>query len=505
MQYDDLTLYFKNNLESPSLDFVWTDEDSKKFFEFMRENAPTAFLTKKENLLVIKDAFTLYFQHVGYVLLKINVNQIKLKIFPYHIEPEQSKNISKIINIIDNNPDLVIREYKEKSDQIYLKGELRDEICNFTKTIKDEKVNTRELARFSVRQALELKNEDLIMLKRDCIFVKLCDKLKKNEVSQNLKNTILNRYNGLSEEEMFDFKKEHFDLKSDIEIETFFIITANIFVEKYFLKKSISNTEYEKIVFPSIQKIVMKQLIQKFDNCEDFFKGFAGFIFRLHFEEIFSNIADILLHQLSDSDENIKDFLKYYSLGIVVINNKKYKVPALETDGLRWNVVTMLTIVKVYMRANSKIVLLLEDIDDKDAHIVSSFVDGLSPVEYNSKIDKEQKKMIDLLFQYETKLERVYDSIQIAKSEKEKNRLVDEVDRIKKQMKEFRDEKNTLKKKLFQRNILNNFMNLEKEVTSLNRELEKEKKILEQNKNSYISIKNALVKALVSKKKLVQI
>jgi len=49
--------------------------------------------------------------------------------------------------------------------------------------------------------------------------------------------------------------------------------------------------------------------------------------------------------------------------------------------------------------------------------------------------------------------------------------------------------------------VVNTFLQLEKEVLSMNRQLKRDQKILGQNEESFLSIRNALCKALISKKK----
>lgn len=504
MKHDDLKLYLKNNLKTPSLEFTWSDEDNRRFFNFIKKNASKDFLTKKENLLKVREVFAYYFQPVGYIIFKINQTQIRLKVFPYTVEAQESQNVSAVVDIIHKNRGFIINSYNGKDDQIYIKGELRDKICAYTQSINNEKVNNKELVRFSVRKALELKNEDLIMLKHDSIFVKLCDITKKPRISKSQENTVANRYNGMSEEDMIAFNKEHFASQPHKAVKIFFLLTAKLFVEKYFLKENISNQDYEKKVFPYIQLIITKQLIDKFDNCEDFFKGFAGYLFRIHFEEVFHNIAELVLEEIAISNSNMMEFLKYYSLNIIIINNRKYQVPNLTTeDGRKWNVVTILSIVRVYIKAKSNMRTLQELIDEKESEIIAMSTHGLSPIEYGKKIDLETKKIVDLLIKHENMLDKYYDSMQLATSEKQKERLRVEINLMKNYMQELREEKKVLLNKSIKRVEINKFIALENSVDTMNRAFEKDKKILDQNRASFESIKNALTKALISKKHLV--
>jgi hypothetical protein len=54
--------------------------------------------------------------------------------------------------------------------------------------------------------------------------------------------------------------------------------------------------------------------------------------------------------------------------------------------------------------------------------------------------------------------------------------------------------------KVVKQNGLSEYIALQKELDTLNRKLQREKKILKQNSEAYDSIKSSLVKALISKK-----
>lgn len=504
MEYQKIKSYLRNNLQSPSLNFDWTQEDNDNFFSFVRKNASPDFLTKKENLLKVREAFAFYFQPVGYIIFKINSTQVRIKVFPYNTEAKKSKNVAEIVNIIDNNKNSIIKDYHDRDDQIYIKGDLRDLICDYTKTITDEKVNSKELVRFSVRKAFELKDEDLIMLKHDCIFVKLCDISKRRNPVDEEQGGIANRFNGISEEEMVVFNKEHFSSKTNRVTHDFFIQTAKLFIEKYFFEKSITNQDYEKKVFRYIQLIITDQLMNMFDNCEIFFKGFAGYIFRIHFEEVFKNISELMLAEMVNANEYVVDFLKYYSLNVIVVDGKKYQVPSIETDGgLKWNVATMLSIARVYTKANSRIIEMQDTIEKKDFQMIEMCIDGLTPVEYNNDIEKEKKELVEMLLENDRKLEKEQDSLRFIKDENEKNEIKETISAIKRQNKILKDEKKLLQNRFIKRIEVNKFIALDKELNMIERALHKEEKILEQNKDSFESMRKALTKALISKKHII--
>lgn len=160
---------------------------------------------------MIRQAFADYFERVGYILFKINTHHVRLKVFPYSQDFKQDENVDKIIDILDAHKDDIDLNYKGKNNQIVINKKLKNEIFAFVKTIENHKINTKELVRYSVRKGLKLKDQDLIMLKEDSIFVKLCDMTKKllDENNQPLER----RFNSIDEQEMIDFNKEHFNNK----------------------------------------------------------------------------------------------------------------------------------------------------------------------------------------------------------------------------------------------------------------------------------------------------
>ena len=499
MSYSKLSVYLKTNLRAPSVSFNWTDEDNKKFFDYIDENFPQDYLKKDKNLFEIKQAFKDYFEHVGYILFQIKHYQIRLKVFEYKIEPKESENVDAIIDIIDKYEEYIVENYRGKEDQIFIELELKDKIFDYIKTIKEENVNKKELVKYAIREAFELNDSDIVMLKKECIFIKKCDILKKNIIKSTEEKTIANRYNGIDEEELSSFNLEHFSSKED---RSFFNLAARLFVDRYLIEKNISNQDYEANVFGYVQSIITQQLIITYDRCEDFFKGLAGYVLRIHFQEVFEDIAEIILFEVAMSNKQIIEFLKYYSLDVVVVGGRKYRVPALEAEnGLKWNVVSMLSIVKLYVKTNSAGKLVSNSIEKIEDEITLLCRDGLTPSEYNKKILEEKKVLTDELIKSDNILERYYDSLKFTKNESEKNTLQKEIGSLKKQMQGIREKRSKISNKSLLRSDVNKYLALEKEKDSLANVLKKEKRILGQNEEAFSSIKHALVKALISKKK----
>lgn len=416
------------------------------------------------------------------------------------IEAKESKYIDSIVSILNENEALIDFTHHSKEDQIAIHKDLKEKIFSFVEGIEDEELDAKEFVRYCVREALELDESDIVIMKKDSIFIKLFDHSKKRALSATDVGTVASRFNGIDEEELVSFYQEYFVGEN---IKDFFIQSATLFMKRYFLEKQIDNSHYEKYVFSYLQGIVMEQLEEIYDHNPEFFRGFAGFIFRKHFKDVFSHISDLILSELVIGNKYMTEFLKYYSLDIVIINGKKYKVPPLQTpDGLKWNVVSLHSVVKVYINTLQNIHAIQKEVETLLVDIDKLYIGELTPVDYNELYIKEKKKITDMIDIHVKKLNRMYDSYELERDDEKRYKLKAEVDRLKRAIEILREKKTQLGAKAIKRETLKAFIDLEKVYEGFQRELKREQKILSQNKETYISIKAALTKVLVSKKQV---
>ncbi|WP_373003433.1 hypothetical protein [Sulfurimonas sp.] len=402
---------------------------------------------------------------------------------------------TEIVYIIEDNSDLI--EYK-KNQIIIIPNALRNGIYGLIEENNSEDFDEKDLIKSAVRKALKLKESDIIVLKQEHIFIKIFNEAKRTKVSPSEVNTIAGRFNGIDESELDDFYDEYF---SKEERKIFFNSIVKQFVEIYFIEEKIDNNLYEKNVFAYIQELIMKQLTNEFDHCLEFLKGFTGYIFRIHFNDVFESIAEFMLNEISISNDYMIEFLKYYSLNIVILNGEKYIVPSLETeDGLKWNVISMLSIAKVYTRTRDSVNRLQKEIYVVDEQILGLFINELSPVEYNNLYKKEKQKLSDQLRKEGRALEDMLDSVHRAKNENIKDGIRQNIERAKQDIRVTKKSIDKLSDKEIDRKKIDKYIKLEREIESMLRELKSQEKILAQNKNSFMSIKKSLVKALISKK-----
>lgn len=401
-----------------------------------------------------------------------------------------NKDFTTVIDIITLDEHLVAYNYNAKEDQIFIPKDLKEKIL----TLVDDK----DLIKSAIRKVLELKESDIVIIKNEGIFIKIFDDSKRRLVAKEEANTIANRYNGLSEEELKSFYNDFF---SKEENEKFFYEAAQQYVKTYFLEQQISNEMYEKNVFSNIQTIITNKLIATLDTNSEFFNGFSGYLFRIKFKEVFEFIADFILMEISRSNPYMNDFLKYYALNIIAIGNDKYKVPTLEAEnGLKWNVISILSIVKVYARTDASIQMFKEDAREINQELQTMRIEGLSPMDFQTALFKEKESLENTIVKSMMQIDKYSDTMDLTKEEKQKSLLREEIKGMKEKVQELRDQKTLITSKMVKKNILLKYVELEKELTRTFRKQKAEENILEKNKAAYLSIKGALVKALTSKK-----
>ena len=240
-----------------------------------------------------------------------------------------------------------------------------------------------------------------------------------------------------------------------------------------------------------------------YDDSDGFFTGFAGYIFRIHFKDVFEHIADLILNEIAISKTSIIEFLKYYSQDIILVGGKKYKVPSLESkEGLRWNVGSMLSITKIYIKSKRAIKNLQQESIDLNKQIEMLYIGNLTPLEYQSaQIQKRQSFDSDIAH-HNKKLERYVDVLSQIDNEEKRAEMKKEVHALKEMVSKLLQEKKNLSEESIDKGILSQYTHMQKQIDSINRQLKREQRIISQNKTSYQSIRESLIKALISKKQL---
>ena len=202
-----------------------------------------------------------------------------------------------------------------------------------------------------------------------------------------------------------------------------------------------------------------------------------------------------------DIKSSILDFLNYYAQDILVIGGEKYKVPHIEAEnGLRWTVPSMLSIVKIYTKAKKNIIMLKKERNALQQEVQKFYINGLSPIKNNELL---KAKKINLEIQIEElsrKINKQKNRLETTKNEEKKKIIREDILRKQEQRNALRKQREKVLKNIVKKSSLTQYMILQKELDTLSRKLQREKKVIKQNEEAYNSIKTSLVKALISKK-----
>ena len=411
-----------------------------------------------------------------------------------------SENIDSIIKVIESNNDLIEYDYKGHENHILIPKKIVNEINELMSTFGLKEEEFKAVAKKGIKKGFELSGNDIVISKNGEFFIKLFEKTKKHQVDEKDKNTIVNRYNGIEEEELEDFYDEFFQ---EDENKKFFVGVAKEFVNSYLKSGKITNEIYEKNVFSYIHTITFNRLVKIYDDSDGFFTGFAGYIFRLRFKEVFEHIADIVLDEIAVSNMTIINFLKYYSQDIIVVSNKKYKVPSLESkDGLRWNVGSMLSITKIYIKSKKVVKSLQLESLNLNTQVKKLYIGNLTPLDYQTAQIQKRQSFDNDIAHYNKKLERYVDILNQTNDENEKTEMKKDIHSLKEMVSNLIQEKKDLSEESIDKGTLSQYTNIQKEINSVTRQLKREQLIITQNKDAYQSIRESLIKALISKKQL---
>ncbi len=416
------------------------------------------------------------------------------------------KDYKEILNIVNKNKSSIIKNYNLKSDQILVEKSLIDKILVLLKKPYYKDFDKVQVIKTIIRDILHLKENDLIMIKKGSIFVKVFDETKKRKISKDEANTVAGRFNGIPEEDLELFYNEYFDQE---DIEYLFDSVANNFVRKYFVRSHISNTDYEKNVFGFIQNLILKELQEDFDGDEDFYIGFAGYIFRKHFKMAFEYISDYILREAALANKHILEFLDYYSNNVIVFEGRKYQVPNLEAEnGLRWHALSMVARIKPYIMAQEYISEASEMIQKIDKKIESLYIDGLSPIEYNEKNIKLAKEIRDEIKECNEDMEKIYDLLHTLDKktnvESKKKELECELSELREELKELKEELVEVRREIVEKTTIKKYEKLLQEKKTFQHNIIVRSKVLKQSRESYMAIRNSLTKALMSKKHILR-
>jgi len=412
------------------------------------------------------------------------------------------EDIDNIIDIVEANENLIDEAYNGLSDQILIDKQLIKKFFLYFQNKYNKKDETflKEITIKVLTEAFELHTKDIILFKDGYIFIKFITQLEQNMIEGRSSSEEV-RYNGFEEVELQSFLEESF---SDKKLKILLENTAKIFVNTYIVEKKLSNEDYEKKVFGLIKQIIYKSLSNIYNNDDEFMLGLAGYIFRINFEPLFLYMADFLFNNLAKNEPNTKAFLDYYSNDVIIINNIKYKVPSIQTDNHKWKIVSILSIIRVYIKNKENKIEIEKKIKQFEIDAKACYmIEGISPLQQQKRTKEKLLKLNNKLNEQLKSINSYYSKLQT------QNLTPDEKSDIHAKLKieqanadKLKLEKEQILKHAIEDKIVQKYQKIQREVDALKRELSTKNKIIEQNKPTYQKLKKALVKALIQKKKV---
>ena len=352
MLYQYVKRYLKNTFIQPEEDFEWSILNNIHFFAFIDARYSNEEFEKE--ISEVKEAFRDFIEPIGKLVFHYKKESgIKLKIFPYRVKPENSKHLKNIIKIINKNKNKIKYPYKGQNDQIAILGKIRREF-NREVSNTQESVNKKALFMHAIRIALSLSENDVITQFKRMYIIKIFKKnTKLNKSSEVIllakREGVENRFNGYPLEKIEEIYKQIFDNKK-AKISDFLVLTMkNVFNESLNFRV-INNQYYELNVLKVIHTGISNELHNYIELENDYILGVTGYLMRKHFYEIHELMAIELIECVYEKDRNANKFLLYYNGKTILVENKKYTIPCLETkDGRQWNSSSLIGICNLWM------------------------------------------------------------------------------------------------------------------------------------------------------------
>jgi len=396
-------------------------------------------------------------------------------------------NTNEIINLIHEKKDLIDFDYNDIKDLILIQNTLFQDIITLTQD--------KEEIKKALRSALKLDKKELILIKKEKIVIKILVNIKRNIIDE--KNpSIANRYNGYSMDEIENLYNDYFDEEYLEE----FIADLSYQVFNYlFVRKRVNNNFYEKNIYPTIQKIIVDSL----DDINDDItlkKGFAGYILRVNFLEVFTYISEDILESIAYRDEYLMNWIKYYHGQVVVDGNQRYEAPyMINAEGQKYNPSAIFGPISMWYKTHEKATALRKRLEETNKKLSVLTIDDLSPKEYKKEVIMERQEFEKNISEINEHLEELMNERHDVKDNNIKLEINSEIKDLRHSLREYKTELEEINIELSSIDT-NTSRSLEENIIRLDKALKHEETIIKQNTKLYFSIKSALIKALTSKK-----
>lgn len=403
MIYQYARRYLKNNLKNPKYEDSWTSLNNLQFLSYIKKRYTNEEVTTE--ISEVREAFKDFFEPIGSIVFRYKEGVgVKLKVFPYRIEPKDSKHLTNIENIIHKNKSSIKYPYQNQNDQIAILGKIRRKI-NAEIIETDESINKKELVKYAIRIALKLADKDIVVQLKRKFIVKIFEQNTVLESEKDVKvplkkEGIQNRYNGYTIEQIEETYKEIFD-NSSTDIKYFLKSVMKVVLTKELDFGVISNIYYEDNALRLIHAQIARELNKYVSLEQDYILGITGFLMREHFHKVHELMVLDILEKIFKQSVNAHKFILYYNGNTVLINNKKFQVPSLETeDGRRWNNTSLIGVCNVWMNNKTKLEKFKHRLMDSDGKI-DDLNEALSHIEPEKKVQEDlineaEKELLEL-------------------------------------------------------------------------------------------------------------
>ena len=208
-----------------------------------------------------------------------------------------------------------------------------------------------------------------------------------------------------------------------------------------------------------------------------------------------------LLKELAYANTYVINFLNYYSHDILVIGVKKYTVPQIkEEGGPRWNVPSMLGITTTYVKTLDQIKRMQSHLRKLQIQANTYYVEGIAPDLHNREIQKKFKMLEEDIQKNDKTISIIYDYLHILTDTQEIIDTNQELEKAKSIRIELRKIKAQLVKSKVKQIQMLQYQKLMMQCDLIQRDMGPKNTIIAQNESAYLSIKNSLSKALITKK-----
>ncbi len=373
MIYQDTKRFLKNHLKSPKFDYEWGVKDNLLFLKYLagRYSSHDLDLAPAE----VREAVRDFFEPLCKVIVNFSQDKgVTYKCFEYRVEPQDSKHLEKIIQIIQSNYKFIEYPYQGKNDLICLTGKIR-RLINMEIYDSNESINKKKLIKYAITKALNLDTRDVVFYLKRKYLVKIFDKnlylaSHKNVEPPKQRDESVEKFNGFDENELQSHYQLLFD---DIDLDEFLnMVISELFIQKINFAK-IDTYFFEKYALRAIRDILASELTHYTDANREYLIGFAGYIFRKNFQQVYLKIASVVLEEIANDNKEALEFLKHYAGEIILLDGVKYKMPSLEKeDGTKWNVQSAIAISNMWIKTKQKIDTLLLALSDTDVKLGAS-------------------------------------------------------------------------------------------------------------------------------------